>query len=39
MEAFFEQGLRQEILDHAGHFVHQERPDEVNRLILEFLSA
>ena len=38
MEAYFEKGLRQEILDGAGHFVHQERPDEVNRLILEFLS-
>jgi epoxide hydrolase 4 len=23
----------------AGHFVHQDRPDEVNRLLLEFLAA
>jgi pimeloyl-ACP methyl ester carboxylesterase len=27
------------ILEGAGHFVHQERPEEVNRLILEFLRA
>jgi pimeloyl-ACP methyl ester carboxylesterase len=39
MESYFEKGLRQEILDGAGHFVHQERPDEVNRLMLEFLRA
>jgi pimeloyl-ACP methyl ester carboxylesterase len=37
MESYFEKGLRKEIIDGAGHFVHQERPDEVNRLILEFL--
>jgi pimeloyl-ACP methyl ester carboxylesterase len=23
----------------AGHFVHQERPEEVNRLLLAFLAA
>ena len=38
MEPYFEKGLRQVIVDGAGHFVHQERPDEVNRLILEFLQ-
>jgi pimeloyl-ACP methyl ester carboxylesterase len=37
MEAYFAKGLRKEIIDGAGHFVHQEKPDEVNRLILEFI--
>jgi pimeloyl-ACP methyl ester carboxylesterase len=27
------------IVEDAGHFVHQERPDEINRLILEFLQT
>src|SRR4051794_30418927 len=30
---------RAEIVDGAGHFLHLEQPDEVNRRILEFLSA
>lgn len=38
MEAFFDNGLEKVVVDNAGHFVHQERPDEVNRLILEFLE-
>ena len=38
MEAFFDNGLEKVVVDSAGHFVHQERPDEVNRLILEFLE-
>jgi len=38
MEAFFDQGYERVIIDGAGHFVHQERPDEVNRLILGFLK-
>jgi pimeloyl-ACP methyl ester carboxylesterase len=38
MEAWFEKGLKKVIVDGAGHFVHQERPEEVNRLILEFLK-
>src|SRR6185436_20157645 len=38
MEAYFERGLRQVIVEGAGHFVHQERPAEINRLILEFLA-
>ena len=38
MEAFFDNGLRKVIVDDAGHFVHQEKPDEVNRLILQFLK-
>ena len=38
MEAFFPAGLRVEILEGAGHFCHLERPDVVNRLVLERLS-
>lgn len=38
MEAYFERGLSKVIIEGAGHFVHQERPDEVNRRILEFLG-
>lgn len=39
MAAFFPRGLRVEVLPRVGHFVHQEAPDEVNRLILEFLRG
>ena len=39
MEAFFPMGLRKEIIAGAGHFVHQEKPAEVNKLILDFLKA
>ncbi|MEC7768746.1 MAG: alpha/beta hydrolase, partial [Acidobacteriota bacterium] len=38
MEAFLDNGLRKVIFEGAGHFVHQEKPDEVNRVILEFLE-
>ncbi len=38
MEAFFDKGFEIAIIDGAGHFVHQERPEEVNRLILDFLE-
>jgi len=38
MEAFFPRGLSTEIVPAAGHFVHQERPAVVNRLILDFLA-
>ena len=38
MEAFFDNGLQKVIVDGAGHFVHQEKPGEVNRLILQFLK-
>jgi pimeloyl-ACP methyl ester carboxylesterase len=30
---------RMEIVDGAGHFLHLERPDVVNRIILDFLKA
>jgi pimeloyl-ACP methyl ester carboxylesterase len=39
MRAHFPRGLRVEIVDGAGHFVHQERPDVVNRLLLDFLGS
>ncbi len=38
MEASFPAGLRAEIIAGAGHFVHQEKPVETNRLILDFLA-
>jgi pimeloyl-ACP methyl ester carboxylesterase len=31
-------GSRVELIDGAGHFLHLERPDEVNRLVLDFLA-
>ena len=34
MAAFFPRGLKIEIIDGAGHFVHQEKPEVANRLIL-----
>jgi pimeloyl-ACP methyl ester carboxylesterase len=30
---------RVEVLDGCGHFMHRERPDDVNRLILDFIGA
>jgi pimeloyl-ACP methyl ester carboxylesterase len=33
------EGSRLEIVEEAGHFLHVERPDEVNRLILEFVGV
>lgn len=33
------EGSRAEVLDGVGHFLHLERPDEVNRLILDFVAA
>lgn len=32
-------GSRVEVVDGAGHFLHLEQPDVVNRLILDFLAA
>jgi pimeloyl-ACP methyl ester carboxylesterase len=33
------EGSRMEVVDDAGHFLHLERPDVVNRLILDFVRA
>ncbi|RMF23607.1 MAG: alpha/beta hydrolase [Deltaproteobacteria bacterium] len=38
MSESFPAGLRTEIIEGAGHFVHQEKPDEVNRLLLDYLG-
>lgn len=38
MAAWFPNGLEKVIVANAGHFVHQEQPEEVNRLLLEFLA-
>ena len=37
MEMFFPRGLQIEVIPDAGHFVHQEQPEVVNRLLLAFL--
>ncbi len=37
MAALFPRGLDVEVVPDAGHFVHQERPELVNRRVLEFL--
>ncbi|MEW5828108.1 MAG: alpha/beta hydrolase [Chloroflexota bacterium] len=39
MEGWFRNGLEKRIIADAGHFVHQEKPDKVNRLILEFIQS
>jgi pimeloyl-ACP methyl ester carboxylesterase len=39
MEAFFPRGLSVELLADAGHFVHQEQPERVNRRLLDFLRG
>lgn len=39
MEDWFPAGLELHVVPGAGHFVHRERPDDVNRLILDFLRA
>lgn len=36
--ALFPGGLRVERIDGAGHFAHQERPDQVNALLIDWLS-
>jgi len=38
MESMFTGGLRKVIVPGAGHFVHQEKSDEVNRVLVEFLK-
>jgi len=37
MREFFPRGLQIEIIPGAGHFVHQEKPELVNRLVQGFL--
>ena len=39
MEALFPNGLRKVVIPDAGHFVHQEQPDEVNETVLDFLCG
>lgn len=39
MAAYFPKGLRVEVVSDAGHFVHQEQPVAVNKLILDFLAS
>jgi pimeloyl-ACP methyl ester carboxylesterase len=39
MRSAFSAGLKVEIVDGAGHFLHLERPDVVNKRIVEFLMA
>jgi pimeloyl-ACP methyl ester carboxylesterase len=36
---FMAEGSRVEVIDDAGHFLHVERPDIVNRAILDFVTA
>ena len=38
-EADFAGGLRIERVEGAGHFLHQEKPDEVNRILLDWLAT
>ena len=38
MESHFTKGLHKVIVPGAGHFVHQEKPEEVNRELVEFLK-
>ncbi|MGH7924087.1 MAG: alpha/beta fold hydrolase [Candidatus Binatus sp.] len=39
MEKLFPKGLKIELVPDAGHFVHQERPDYLNELMLKFLKS
>ena len=39
MEKLFPKGLKIELVPEAGHFVHQERPELVNDLVLKFLKS
>jgi pimeloyl-ACP methyl ester carboxylesterase len=39
MEVLFPHGLRKVVISDAGHFVHQEKPEEVNRISIEFLRS
>jgi len=39
IESQFTQGVTFHVLDGAGHFLHLEQPEQVNRLLLDFLVA
>lgn len=39
MAAYFPRGLRVEIVPGTGHFLHQEQPDRINALLLDFLAG
>ena len=39
MDDLFPNGLEKVVVPGAGHFVHVERPSEVNRRIVAFLQA
>jgi pimeloyl-ACP methyl ester carboxylesterase len=39
MDASFPKGLRKIVLEDAGHFLQLEKPDAVNRALVEFLKA
>ena len=39
MEKLFPKGLKIEMVKGAGHFVHQERAEQVNEMILKFLKS
>jgi pimeloyl-ACP methyl ester carboxylesterase len=39
MEKLFPKGLKIEIVAGAGHFVHQERPEVVNEMVIKFLNG
>jgi pimeloyl-ACP methyl ester carboxylesterase len=36
MEKLFPRGLKKEVVPGAGHFVHQEKPELVNEVVLKF---
>ena len=39
MEKLFPAGLKKEVVKGAGHFVHQERPELVNEVVVKFLKG
>jgi pimeloyl-ACP methyl ester carboxylesterase len=39
MSALFPRGLRVEIVPDTGHFLHQEAPDRINAIVLDFLRS
>jgi pimeloyl-ACP methyl ester carboxylesterase len=38
MDRYFTGGLEKVIIPGTGHFMHQEKPEEVNPLIVDFLK-